>query len=266
MCKRHVIVPGMLVTGIMYLAVAGLLLLIASALSNNAQATLAFDGANIGQSVWLVLVSIAMFPLGCIAPYAAREHNKFCLGLFFLITMTILFIMWGCAGTLSAFSNLPEDDTSVLKCLSYAREEDPFGENDWIAEWPDHRTPTCQRIFEDPFMIRLRGLWVHLHDTSLNDKLVDSKRWNTFMTKLQSGEINGGACCGFLRPAYCTGHTGEECFDEAIAKNKGERYYVKNVICNQGGGGCIFDKPLGICACKWFFWRGVSLLLAGCMD
>jgi hypothetical protein len=241
----------MLITGLMYFAVSALLCLLASSAARNGEATLAFSGANISQAVWLVLVAIAMCPLGFVAPYAAREHNKFCLGLFFLITMVILFIMWGVADSMSAFSNLPEDDQGVLKCLTYEREEDPFGENEWIAEWPDHRTPTCQRVFEDSFMIRLRSLWVYLHDVSLNDKLADSKKWNTFMTKLQTGEVNGGTCCGFSRPGFCTGHAGEECFEDALVKNKGETYYIKNVICNQGRGGCIFDKPLGICACEW---------------
>ena len=250
MCKRAVIVPGMLVTGLMYLAVSALLFLLASSAAGNDEATLAFNGANISQAVWLVLVAIIMCPLGFIGPYAAREHNKFCLGLFFLITLTILFIMWGVVGSMSAFSNLPEDDQGVLKCLTYEREDDPFDENEWIAEWPEHRTPTCQRIFEDAFMIRLRGLWVHLHDIALNDKLVDSKKWNTFMAKLQSGEVGGGACCGFSRPGFCTGHAMDECFEDAVVKNKGETYYIKNTICNQGKGGCIFDKPLGICACE----------------
>lgn len=250
MCKKKVIVPGMLVTGIMYMAVSGLLILLASSLAGNDQATLAYESKNIAQSVWLTLVAILLCPLACIGPLATREHNKFCLLIYFITTVVILCIMWGVAGSLSGFSNLVEEDRSVLKCLTYEREDDPFGENEWIAEYPEYRTPTCERIFTDHTMTKIRDLWVHLHDTALNDELSDSKRWNTFMTKLQSGEIAGGACCGFLRPGFCEGFSGEECFEEAQVKVEGEVYYPKNAICNQGRGGCIFDKPLGICACK----------------
>ena len=69
----------MFVVGLLYLVVSALLFLVSSDLAGNAEATIAFDGANISSAVWLVLIAILMCPLSITGAYGAREHNKFCL-------------------------------------------------------------------------------------------------------------------------------------------------------------------------------------------
>jgi hypothetical protein len=53
----------MLVIGILYIAVSGLLVLISLGLAGNEEATTAFGGANISSAVWLLLVAALMCPL-----------------------------------------------------------------------------------------------------------------------------------------------------------------------------------------------------------
>ena len=260
MCKRQVIGPAMFVVGLLYLVVSALLFLVSSDLAGNAEATIAFDGANISSAVWLVLIAILMCPLSITGAYGAREHNKFCLCSFCTLTLVVIFTMWGVAGSLERMSvildekGVPISKEDTLRCLtsglvggpnittaSTSTASSSSSSNTTtapVAPPPKIDNTVCTQMSSNAYVGRLRTLWVLLHDTAQDQLHKDSKIWNTFMVKLQKGTINGIPCCGFLRPAHCSGDSGETCSTQ-IQKNPEHTYYEKTQICNQGYGGCV---------------------------
>lgn len=273
MCKMKIIGPVMLVIGILYILVSSLLFLISLNLAWNDEATIAFDSANVGSAVWLILVAILMCPLSITGAIGAREHNKFCLCSFCGLTLILLFTMWGVAGTLERLSYFPITDEEALVCLTsglvsgtngtteikvvlppavvlpptaqpknngtsvtydpyYERYPSTFDEKDEEILHP------CKSFFADEYITRLRNLWVILHDRAQDQLQEDSKKWNTFMVKLQKGQIAAYPCCGFSRPAHCTGLTGEECSNKD-QDEKTHTYYQSTQVCSQGNGGCV---------------------------
>ena len=58
------------------------------------------------------------------------------------------------------------------------------------------------------------------------------------MVKMQKGEVTGGSCCGFGRPAHCSGNSTETC-DLAVQSVTTETNYEETSICTQGAGGCV---------------------------
>ena len=250
MCKRSLIGPIMLVIGLLYILISSLLVLVSVNLAGNDEATVAFNGANIAAAVWLLLIAALMCPLSITGAYGARKHNKFCLCSFCSLTLVLLFTMWGVAGTLERLSFIPIPEADALVCLTSGHVGGPNGTatNLTATTLPNgEEEDPCTALFSDEYIDRLRKLWIILHDRAQDQSQADSKKWNTFMVKLQKGEIAGFPCCGFLRPAHCTGLSGETCND-AVQEDSQHVYYTKTQICNQGNGGCKFDKPMGICA------------------
>ena len=255
----------MLVIGLLYIAVSGFLVLVSVGLAGNTEATIAFDGANIASAVWLLMIAALMCPLSVTGAFGAREHNKFCLFSFCTMTLVLIFTMWGVAGTLQRLSWLPIEDEEALRCLSYGLVGGPIPDNVTLSDLPRNGTTTlvpspaeeeeedvdavdpCHLLASDPYIKRLRSLWVLLHDRAFDMEDEESKIWNTFLVKMQKGAIAGYPCCGYFRPGSCTNMTGATCFG-ATQKVKEDIYYEATQICSQGEGGCRYDKPMGICA------------------
>lgn len=255
----------MLVVGLLYMAVSGFLVLVSFGLAGNDQATIAFEGANIAAAVWLLLIAALMCPLSITGAYGAREHNKFCLFSFCTVTLVLIFTMWGVAGTLERLSWLPIEEKEVLRCLSYGLVGEPAPENTTLSdlannnrtmllapspsevETDEDAVDPCILFASDPYVRRLRDLWVHLHDRAFDIEDKESKIWNTFLVKMQKGSIAGYPCCGFFRPGSCSNLTGASC-SGANQKVEEDIYYEATQICSQGRGGCRYDKPMGICA------------------
>ena len=240
-CDKTAIVPALMVIAIFYMICSGVLIFLAVTLASNGEASIAFGGdesgvipGNIGASVTMIFIAFIMCPLAVLGAYSARAHNKFLLVVYCTGSVFLMSTLNATGGSLLRLSDLPVQNDAQLACLKYTRDESVDNE-------------LCETFFTHYKVERLRSLWVELHDRGVNMSFPDYKVWNTFMVKMQKGEVTGVACCGFGRPSHCTGNMSETC-DLAIQNNPEETHYEATPICTQGAGGCKFDKPMGICA------------------
>jgi hypothetical protein len=240
-CDKTAIVPALMVVAIFYMISSAMLIFLAVTLASNAEASIAFGGdepgvipGNISASVTMVFMALIMCPLAVLGAYSARAHNKFLLVVYCVGCVFLMLTLNTTGGALLRLSNIPVESDMQLECLKYTREEEV---DDAV----------CENFFSQQKVNRLRTLWVELHDRGINMSYPDYKIWNTFLVKMQKGEVTGVACCGFGRPSHCTGNMSETC-DWVKQGTPGETHYEATDICTQGAGGCKFDKPMGICA------------------
>jgi|TARA_B110000208_G_scaffold120393_1_gene147063 hypothetical protein len=239
-CDKTAIVPALMFIGMLYMICSAVLIFLAISLASNNEASIGFGSeevgtvpGNIGASVTCVFIAMIMCPLSVLGAYSARAHNKFLLLIYCGVSVFLMLTLSSTAADLLSLSNLPVNDESQFLCLKYIR----TGVEDDV----------CEEYLSDVKVSRLRTLWVTLHDRGQNISFPNYKEWNTFMVKMQKGQVAGIGCCGFLRPSHCTGNSTEVC-DPSVQSDPTEIHYETTDICNQGAGGCKFDKPMGICA------------------
>ena len=146
------------------------------------------------------------------------------------MTSILLFTMWGVAGSLGRLSNLDLVDEEQLRCLTHgliggknvtvATETvafcnatidscttpapAPSSSGNIVQLSPSSaldilkqqqlekdKDDPCVKFMSNDYIIRLRNLWVVLHDRAFDITHEDSKKWNTFMNNMQKGRIAG---------------------------------------------------------------------------
>ena len=253
-CDKTAIVPAIICMGILYVVVAGICIFLSILLMQNEEATTAFGGetdgvtpGNLQASTTLIFIAIIMFPLAFVGAYGARAHNKFLLIGYCGAAVFLMMTIYQCGTALLHLSDVPFSDADQSRCLANVRK--------------DVDDALCKEYFIHEKVKYLRQLWFKLHVIASNQSHPASKVWNTFFIKLQKGDIVGGTCCGFQRPNHCVGLSGETC-DMTIQENPDEVFYKETEICMQGLGGCRFDLPLGICACRLLIFARSSSVSA----
>lgn len=235
MCDKGMIVPAMLIFGVVYNLLAAILFLLGLSLGGNERATEAFAGVNVQAANTLIFISFILVPLSCIGAYGARAHNKFCLSGYLAVTILIMMTLWGVGTTLLTAASSDFSDDEQYKCLHYQRPDDTVDDE------------LCLRYFRDGLVQRLRTMWLSMHQLVVEN----NKEIKTLLVKMQQGRVSGPMCCGFLRPGYCVGESGETCGMEGLLEAP-ERMYEPTIVCRTGedtpeAGGCKFDFPIGVC-------------------
>jgi hypothetical protein len=231
-CDKTAIVPAIMVIAMFYMISAALLVFLAVTLASNNEASMVYGSedvgvvpGNISASIQMIFMALIMCPLACLGAYSARSHNKFLLVVYCGASVFLMLTLNATGGGLLALSNLPMSDATQTKCLKFAREDDVSDQ-------------VCGEFFASKNVEYLRALWVNLHDRGMNRSNPEYKEITTFMVKMQKGEVTGGSCCGFGRPAHCSGNSTETC-DLAVQSVTTETNYEETSICTQGAGGCV---------------------------
>jgi hypothetical protein len=239
-CDKTGIVPALMFIGMLYMVCAAVLIFLAVTLASNTEASIAFGAnepgvlpGNIGASITCVFLATIMCPLSVLGAYSARAHNKFLLVVYCGVSVFLMMTLSTTGASLINLSDISVRDKDQFLCIKYVR----TGVEDSV----------CEEYLSNIKVARMRSLWVELHDRGQNMSFPNYKEWNTFMVKMQKGQVAGIGCCGFQRPSYCTGNSTETC-DPAVQDDPIEHHYESTAICSQGQGGCKYDKPMGICA------------------